>query len=200
MRFSAPSQRYGAYIFDFDGTLVDSMPLHFRAWRHAFKEGGASFEFTWELFLERAGMSLEQTVVELNAQFSNKLDVAYVVAQQRAYHAAHLLEIPPIEEVVSFAKDSAEHAPLAIASGGAAHLIHPVLEYLQLADLFQFIVTPADVKVGKPAPEMFLLCAKRMGVAASSCLVIEDGEMGFAAADAAGMALAKVAPALALTT
>src|SRR5690606_24218634 len=78
-------ERFDGFIFDCDGTLADTMPLHHRAWLFALGQAGARFEFDWELFVSRAGMSLENTVVELNRQFGERLDPVEVAAAQRAY-------------------------------------------------------------------------------------------------------------------
>src|SRR5262245_4374226 len=83
-RFPPLSRKYGGYIFDCDGTLADSMPLHFKAWRAAFREHGATFDFTWDLFLRRAGKTLEVTIDELNVEFGTALDRDAVARVQRA--------------------------------------------------------------------------------------------------------------------
>jgi HAD superfamily hydrolase (TIGR01509 family) len=194
LRFQPPTREYAGYIFDFDGTLVDSMPLHFKAWRHALISEGATFDFDWPLFLSRAGMPLDRTVVELNAQFGTELDPFAVVQAQAAYHVAHLDDLEPIDEVVEFARECARRSPLGIASGGGETSIRGVLSRLGLLPLFSCVITPADVIRGKPAPDSFLLCAERLGLAPAECLVVEDGEMGFVAARAAGMDYVAVAP------
>ncbi|HTM46580.1 MAG TPA: HAD family phosphatase [Polyangiaceae bacterium] len=187
-----PTQRYDAFIFDCDGTLVDSMPLHFRAWRKALAQSGAPFDFTWELFQSRAGMGLPQTVVALNEQFRASLDPATVVREQQGIYDALLDELQPIAPVEEFARKVALSAQVSVASGGGRGHVTRSLLVTGLAPLFQVVVTQDDVTRGKPDPEMFLLAAERMGVSARRCLVLEDSPLGLQAARAAGMGTAWV--------
>lgn len=190
--FSPPERRFSGYIFDCDGTLADTMPLHHLAWRRALAEQGATFSFDWELFVSRAGMTLEQTVVELAAQFSVPLDPVATARAQRLHYARLEAQMRPIEDVVAFARSAASHAPVSVASGSARATVERTLNRIGVQDLFAVIVTPEDVERGKPAPDLFLLAAERMGVPPSECVVFEDGEMGFEAARRAGMALVRV--------
>lgn len=187
LRFSPPSRGYAGYIFDCDGTLVDSMPLHFRAWRAAFRAHEASFDFDWELFISRAGMPLERTVEALNVQFATSLDPKGVVEVQLATYRALLAEVTAIDEVVTFARGVAAVARVAVASGGHRAEVEASLRNIGILDLFDVIVAGGEVARGKPDPEILLRCAEGMGVAPSECLVIEDGELGIEAASRAGM-------------
>jgi HAD superfamily hydrolase (TIGR01509 family) len=187
MRFVPPTRGYAGYIFDCDGTLVDSMPLHFRAWRTAFRRHGASFDFDWALFVSRAGMPLEQTVEALNEQFGAALDPKRVVEVQLETYRTLLAEVTAIEEVVAFARQVAQVAKLSVASGGQRPEVEASLVNIGIFDLFSVIVAGSDVSRGKPDPEILLRCADGMGVAPHDCLVIEDGELGIEAARRAGM-------------
>lgn len=187
MRFIAPTRDYAGYIFDCDGTLVESMPLHFRAWRHALASQGASFEFSWKLFVSRAGMPLEETVLALNEQFGTTLEPAPVVAAQLALYRSLLPSLTAIVPVVEFARDVAARAPVAVASGGHRAEVEASLRLIGLGGLFQCVVTGNDVQRGKPDPEILLRCADGLGVHPSQCLVIEDAELGIEAARRAGM-------------
>lgn len=174
-------------IFDCDGTLVDSMPLHFRAWRAAFREHGAAFDFDWELFVSRAGMPLEATVEALNREFAAELDPKRVVELQLANYRTLLAQVSAIEPVVEFARRVAALAPVAVASGGHRPEVEASLRNIGIFDLFSVIVAGGEVSRGKPDPEILLRCADGMGVAPRDCLVIEDGELGIEAARRAGM-------------
>jgi HAD superfamily hydrolase (TIGR01509 family) len=187
MRFVPPTRDYKGYIFDCDGTLVDSMPLHFRAWRTAFRQHGATFDFDWMLFVSRAGMPLEQTVEALNVQFSTQLDPKGVVEVQLATYRTLLAEVRAIEPVVEFARRVAVGAQLGVASGGQRAEVEASLRNIGIFDLFRVIVAGNEVTRGKPDPEILLRCADGMGVAPRDCLVIEDGELGIEAARRAGM-------------
>jgi beta-phosphoglucomutase-like phosphatase (HAD superfamily) len=201
-RFIEPTRRYSGYVFDCDGTLADTMLLHHRAWRSALEQAGASFDFDWDMMMSRAGMSLEQTVSELSAQFDFPLDPVGIAAHQRVIYGSLENTVRGVEEVVSFARRVAEFAPLAVASGSHRPHVVRTLETLGIAELFSVIVTPEDVAKGrgKPEPDMFLLAAARMGVPPSECLVLEDAEFGFEAARRAGMDYAVVGPPLAVSS
>lgn len=184
---SEPLTRFEGFIFDCDGTLADTMPLHHRSWVHALGRAGAHFEFGWGLFQSRAGMSLEHTVLELNRQFGTTLDPARVALDQRDYYTTRLSEVTPIGPVVALAREAAKARSVSVASGSEyRHVVH-TLELIGARTWFEIIVTPADVERGKPAPDMFLLAAARMGVAPERCLVLEDSLLGVEAARAAGM-------------
>jgi HAD superfamily hydrolase (TIGR01549 family) len=186
--FCLPELEYSAFIFDCDGTLADSMPLHHEAWIAALRKHGAPFIFDWELFTSRAGKTLERTVEELNAQFGSKLDAAQVAADQRLGYDARLKSIQPIADVVAFARERRRLGyPVSVASGGDALSVERTLRAIGVGGLFPIVVTAAEVARGKPAPDLFLLAAERMGVAPETCLVFEDSELGILAARSAGM-------------
>jgi len=192
--FTLPTREYSAFIFDCDGTLADSMPLHQRAWLAALRKYGASFDFGWELFMSRAGKSIELTVAELNAEFGTALDPALVSAAQRAEYDVLALGVKPIAEVVAYARSRALLGyPVSVASGGDAPTVARTLRTIGAADLFPIVVTVEDVVHGKPAPDLFLLAAKRMGVDPAECLVFEDSLLGIIAAERAGMGAVLVA-------
>lgn len=187
-QFSLPAREYSAFIFDCDGTLADSMPLHQRAWIHALRKHGASFEFGWELFMSRAGKTIELTVIELNAQFSLTMDPTLVAADQRAHYDALAPGVLALDEVVAFARARAAAGfPVSVASGGDAATVRQTLHTIGVADVFKIVVTAEEVEHGKPAPDLFLLAAQRMGVAPEQCLVFEDSPLGILAAERAGM-------------
>jgi HAD superfamily hydrolase (TIGR01509 family) len=192
--FEPLSREYGGYIFDCDGTLADSMVVHHRAWLSALAAHGARFDFHWELFTSRAGMSLPNTVQELNVQFGLSLDPLAVTASQRVEYERFLPSVQPIPQVVELALRVAKVRPVSVASGGERHVVRRTLELIGLGDTFPVVVTAEDVVRGKPAPDMFLLAAERMGVPPSECVVFEDSVFGLQAAASAGMAAVLVRP------
>ena len=186
--FSLPAREYSAFIFDCDGTLADSMPLHQEAWIHALRKHGASFEFGWELFMSRAGKSIELTVLELNAQFGLAMDPGLVAADQRACYDVLALGVRPLAEVVAYARERAAAGfPVSVASGGDAVTVRQTLRTIGVSDLFPVVATVEEVEHGKPAPDLFLLAAQRMAVLPEQCLVFEDSPLGILAAERAGM-------------
>lgn len=187
-----PPGDFSAFIFDCDGTLADSMPLYHRAWQRALTAHGARFEFTWELFVSRAGMSTALTVAGLNAQFGTTLEAESVERHQHAEYLTLVEEVRPIAAVVELARRHAGRLPMSVASGGARGLVERTLELIGVKDLFPVVVVAADVPRGKPEPDIFLLAAERMGVSPERCLVFEDGEPGLLAARRAGMQAVRI--------
>ena len=194
MIFEPLTREYGGYIFDCDGTLADSMLVHHRAWLSALAKHGATFDFDWELFTSRAGMSLPNTVRELNRQFGLALDADAVTTSQREEYERFLPSVKPIAEVVELALRVAATRPVSVASGGERKVVLRTLELIGLGQTFPVVVTAEDVTHGKPAPDMFLLAAERMGVRAEDCVVFEDSVLGLEAAKRAKMAAVLVRP------
>lgn len=176
-----------AVIFDCDGTLVDSMPLHHEAWRRALRTFDAPFEFDWHLFQSRAGMTIEQTVEALNDQFSCHLDPNAVALAQRTSYDAIRDQVLTIPHVVQFAGTLRGSVPLAVASASRAESVKHALGRVGLMDWFDVVVTANDVSRGKPAPDLFLLAARKLEIAPERCLVVEDGLLGIEGAHRAGM-------------
>ena len=186
--FKRPSRDYAGYIFDCDGTLADSMPLHFRAWNHGLEEGGARHRLDPHGFMTVAGMALAQTVEHWTREYGEKINLEAVVTAKNEYFEKHRGDIVPIEPVVAFAADlKAAGKPISVASGGRRDDVLWTLRHIGADHLFDIVVTADDVSTAKPAPDLFLLAAKRMGVAPAQCYVIEDSDLGIEAADRAGM-------------
>ncbi len=184
-----PEGPFEAYIFDCDGTLVDSMPLHLEAWRAALeKHGFDPAAFTYEMHHRYAGMPGVAIVRDLNERFGSELDAAAVEADKVVWYLAHHGEVRGIEPVVAVARAGRGVLPMAVASGSDAGIVRDSLKAIGILDWFETVITPVDVERGKPAPDMFLLAAERMGVDPAKCLVFEDGQLGIEAAKAAGMA------------
>jgi len=192
--FEPPTREYGGYIFDCDGTLADSMVVHYRAWLAALAAHGAAFDFSWELFTSRAGMTLPNTVRELNAQFGVTLDPEAVTQSQRTEYERFLPTVQPIAAVVELALRVAASRPVSVASGGERKVVRQTLELIGLGQTFPVVITAEDVVHGKPAPDMFLLAAERMGVSPTECVVFEDSVLGLEAAQRAKMASVLVRP------
>jgi HAD superfamily hydrolase (TIGR01509 family) len=178
------------------------MPVQWRAWRAAFTKCGATFDFGWELFYSRAGVGMEETVRQLNAQFGANLDPVAVVRHQLSHYEEFALTVEPIAVVLEIAQRERLRAKLGVASGSGRHHVERSLTVTKMRDLFSVVVCQEDVTRGKPEPEMFLLAAGKLGVAPERCLVVEDSPLGIEAARRAGMQSAfvrrSVVPALAV--
>jgi len=192
MDFEIPAGDFAGYIFDCDGTLVDTMPLHYRAWNIAMQRHGLKGELDENLFYSLGGVPTRRVAELLGQHYGLLLDPDQVFHDKEELFLELGNELRVIPEVVEFARRAAKRAPVSVASGGPKPIVRKTLERVGLADLFPVIVTPEDVLHGKPAPDMFLLAAAKMGVTPSACLVFEDAEPGFRAAEAAGMKWVRV--------
>jgi len=188
MILDLPDRDFEGIIFDCDGTLVDSMPLHYRAWNASFAHHGAPWHWTEDEFYANAGVPDRITVMELNERYGADLDPHSIHEFKAGWYSRRLHELAAVPAVAELARRyQAAGKKISVASGSDLSLVAPSLEVSGLLPLFDIIITPADVVHGKPAPDMFLLAAGRMGVAPENCLVFEDGKPGIEAAVAAGM-------------
>ncbi len=197
-RVEMPSKCYGGYIFDLDGTLVDSMELHYKAWREALAANGAPYEvFLAEEFVSYGGCAATDIVAALNKRYDLKMSSRAVATQKREIYM-RLLDsgsLSPIDEVIELVLSlQLKGIPYAIGTGSALPGALATLNSAGLDGNFPIIVTPEDVgpRRGKPEPDIFLSCALRMGVAPENCIVFEDAQPGVVAAVAAGMDVAIV--------
>jgi HAD superfamily hydrolase (TIGR01509 family) len=183
-----PDHPFRALIFDCDGTLVDSMPLHYQAWVESLNHHGAPFDFTEEYFYSKAGVREQDVVKLLNAEYGTQVDPDAVADFKAELFAQMIPQVAEVRPVADFARSMHGELPMAVASGSEEHIVRGCLSANDLLHLFDdIIITPRLVARGKPAPDMFLLAAERMGVAPEDCLVLEDGQSGIDAAQAAGM-------------
>jgi HAD superfamily hydrolase (TIGR01509 family) len=188
MQINFPKRDYAGYVFDLDGTLIDSMPAHHRAWCEALEAAGIRDGFPEDLFYSMGGIATAKIVDLLNHRHGTSLHAEEVAHAKEQIYLRMLPGIARIEPVVAFARARvAAGRPVSIASGGARPIVEAALSATGIRDLFSIIITPENVTHGKPSPEMFLLAASRMGVPARECLVLEDAEPGRQAALAAGM-------------
>ncbi len=194
MQIQFPTHAYAGYIFDLDGTLIDSMPVHYRAWDLAMRKAGVPGPLDEDLFYSLGGVPTVGVADLMAKHYGLTIDAEAVAHEKEHLYLECLREVKMIEPVVAFARDVAKRAPVAIATGGAPLIAHPALEATGLDALFEIVVTPEDVAPGrgKPEPDMFLEAARRMGVAPAQCVVFEDAEPGVRAAVAAGMDVVRV--------
>lgn len=185
-----PPGDFKAYLFDLDGTIADSMPLHYFGWKQAVEEHGG--QFPEDLFYAWAGTPLPRTVELLNAQFGLQMPVDEVVRRKESLYLSRLADLQPVASVVHHIHLRHGTIPFAIVSGSPRTSIVETLTRLGLLELFPVLVGAEDYTHGKPDPEPFLTAARVLGVAPADCLVFEDADPGIAAAKAAGMQWVKV--------
>jgi beta-phosphoglucomutase family hydrolase len=187
MKLEIPARQFGGYIFDCDGTLADTMPLHYRAWKRIIEELGAPF--SEELFYKLGGKPTEQIFELLRDEHGLKVgDVKEVSERKEEYFLELIHEVKPIEPVLEIAKQLHATVPMAVASGGYRKYVELTLDAIGVRALFDAVVCAEDYERGKPFPDPFLEAARRLNVAAADCLVFEDSPLGVEAAQAAGMA------------
>jgi len=192
MYLNIPEGDFAGYIFDLDGTLIDTMPLHYRAWDAAMRQAGLQVKLDENLFYSLGGVPTLRVAELIGEHYGLKIDPRRVFHEKEALFMELQADAQLIEPVVAFARRAVVSHPLAIASGGTRDIVNRSLELTGLASLFRAVVTADDVVHGKPAPEMFLLAAKLLGVEPARCLVFEDAEPGIQGALAAGMQVVRV--------
>jgi HAD superfamily hydrolase (TIGR01509 family) len=180
-------------IFDFDGTLVDSSPLHARAFAEIFAPHGVAVDYP-----RIAGMTTDAAVDRLAAdaglQLDEKAKAGLVGAKRERGLALIERELAAIEGAPDFVRAAADHFRLALCTSGSRRSVDAALARVGLAGCFDPEITADDVRQGKPHPEAFLQVLERAKVAAEDALVFEDADSGIAAAAAAGIEALRVVP------
>ncbi len=182
-------------IFDLDGTLADTMPVHYLAWQEAL--AGTGLAFPEDLFYSCGGMATLKIVEMLCARQGVELDRQALA--QRKYEAffPHLHKVQRIEPIVAIALENHGKLPMAIATGGRTMAAQKTIAQVGIGHLFDAIVTADDVMHHKPHPETFLRAAQMLGVDPTRCIAYEDADPGVASARAAGMRVVDVREVLA---
>ena len=186
MQLQIPDRAFAGYIFDCDGTLADTMPLHYRAWQRLLKENGG--DFPEALFYTLGGKTTESIVELLNERNGLKIDVHAGSARKEEYYLELIAEVQAIEPVLLIARQMRGRVPMAVASGGYRKYVELTLEAIGVKEWFDAIVCAEDYARGKPHPDPFLEAARRLHVPPEDCVVFEDSPAGVEAARAAGMA------------
>jgi beta-phosphoglucomutase-like phosphatase (HAD superfamily) len=175
----------GGIIFDCDGTLADTMPLHWRAWRTVTERYHLSFGE--ERFYALGGVPSRDILKMLSLEQGVSLDPLSVSREKEAEYLPLIDQVEPINAVVGIARHFHQRIPMAVASGGTRKIIEQVLDHLDIRHLFAAVVTSEDVANQKPAPDIFLEAARRIGIPARKCRAYEDTDLGLQAIRAAGM-------------
>ena len=184
----------GAILFDCDGTLLDTMPLHFKAWHTMLDRHGFEDLFPVSEFYSFAGTPARE-VLEYLANQNPRLRTfdldSLTDEKENEYH----LLIPSVQglpEIIAEARRFHGIIPMAVVSGGLGTVVRESLYVAGIMDLFETVIGSEDVTHGKPHPEPFLLGASRLGVDPENCVVFEDGVNGFRSGYEAGMKIVDI--------
>ncbi|MFE9644778.1 HAD family hydrolase [Streptomyces sp. NPDC006365] len=177
-----------AVIFDLDGTLVDSEPNYYEAGRQTLAGHGVT-DFTWTDFEQYVGISTAETVAHWKERYAIEAPRDVLLAEKnRRYLALARTATHVYPEMRKFVELlAAEGVPMAVASGSSREAIEAILTGTGLGASLRTVVSAEEVARGKPAPDVFLEAASRLGAAPADCVVLEDAAPGAAAAHAAGM-------------
>lgn len=181
-----------ALIFDVDGTLADSMPVHLETWKVIGDKYG--FVYSQECLERYAGMSGQEIVGIINEKNGLQLDPDQIAHEKEAAFLENLDKVKPITPVVELLEEYHGCLPIAAGTGGFRSVATKILQSVGVWDKINVLVGSDDVVHHKPAPDTFLKCAEKLGVEPKDCLVFEDADLGFRAAKNAGMHLIDVRP------
>ncbi|MDH3582882.1 MAG: HAD-IA family hydrolase [Phycisphaerae bacterium] len=176
---------FKALVFDCDGTLADSMPVHYLAWRQTMSRHG--IDFCEDRFYSMGGMPTTKIIAILADEAGLVLDIEQVAIEKEDAFHANIDQMRPIEPVVAVAREYRGRVPLAVATGTMRSSAHQVLGQLGVLDWFDALVSCEDVENHKPAPDTYLEAARRLGVSPEDCRAYEDTDIGLQAARSAGM-------------
>lgn len=175
MKFDRSSRKGPAFLFDLDGTLVDSVYQHVLAWHEAFEESGIKIE-VWRLH-RRIGMSgglfinalFRETGLEINKEQAKKLSKTHAEAYARFASRVHPL--PGAHELLAYLTE--HHVPWAIATSGLIETAGPIIKQLDVPAEVP-IITRDLVEHAKPDPDLFLAAAQKVGVDIEDSIVVGD--------------------------
>ena len=172
-------------IFDCDGTLVDTMPIHFKAWSITTKKH--SISFPEDRFYALGGVSPFEVLRILSSEQGVEVDPEAVTREKESLYMDLITEAEEIHEVMKIVRAYHGKIPMAVASGGTPETVEGILDHCGIRHFFDAIVTSEDVENPKPAPDTFLEASRRINVAPEKCRAYEDADMGMKAILAAGM-------------
>jgi beta-phosphoglucomutase family hydrolase len=181
-----------ALIFDLDGTLSDSLPVHIASWHTVCEKLNCSFDE--RIVVEMTGMPTISFAERIKKEQNLQVDAEEIVKMKQHEFRRNINRIKPHHAVINLMKKSFGKIPMAVGTGASRQSAMMQMNELGIDHYFDFIVTADDVELHKPEPETFLKCAQLLKVEPEYCQVFEDGEMGMQAAQTAGMILTDVRP------
>lgn len=178
-------QQFEGLIFDCDGTLVDSMPPHYKAWIDVLNRHG--LVMSEDRYYAMGGWPTVTVAETLIKETGKDLDPAQIRDEKESAFEQFIHHVQPIEPIVQIVKEWYGQIPMAVATGGIRRICEKTLELCDLRQYFEVIVTADDVARPKPAPDVYLRAAELLGVDPTKCRAYEDADPGVVSAKAAGM-------------
>lgn len=174
-------------IFDMDGVLADTEPIHFESWVKLGKEIGV--EFTKELFKQTFGQQSPTITRRLvGAGIDQNLIEKWADLKEQYYRNMIQNKLQPLPGAVELIKRlKSKGFKLAVGSSAPPENVELLLSSLKIKDYFDAVITAEDVKKGKPEPDVFLMVSNILKINPKNCIVIEDAPVGIEAAKRAGM-------------
>ena len=168
-------------IFDLDGVIVNTVPLHFKAWKRMFEEYGKTF--TFQDYKEKVDgiPRMDGARAILTDLDEAELDKAATRKQGYYLEQVDKGEVDIYESTVKLVKELKEKS-IKVAAASSSRNCRYILEKARLIDLFDAVIGGGDFKVGKPAPDIFLLAASKINLPPAECIVFEDAKLGVEAA------------------
>ena len=183
--FSFDENEFTGLIFDCDGTLTDSMPLHYVSWRDTLAR--YEIRFDEDRFYAMGGVPSLKIVQQLAAEQGVEVDAKAVADEKENDFANSLSKLEPIESICDIARRNHGRRAISVASGGTRELVTIQLKHIEMYSLFEVIVCSEDTQRHKPEPDVFLEAARLMEIIPTGCCVFEDSDLGIEAAIRAEM-------------
>jgi HAD superfamily hydrolase (TIGR01509 family) len=183
---------YAAFVFDCDGTLVDTMPTHFIAWQKTMQR--FDIDFPEDRFYALGGVPAPTIVKMLSDEAGQSLDADHIAHEKESLYAELLTAADPVHAVVELAERYRGVKPMAVATGAHRWVAEHSLDLIGIRDWFECVVTFEDVARPKPAPDTYIEAARQLNIDPAECLAFEDANPGIESARDAGMDVIDVRP------
>ena len=181
-----------ALIFDLDGTLSDSLPVHIASWHVVCRKLNCTFDE--RILIEMTGMPTISFAERIKREQKLEIGAEEIVKMKQQEFWKNINLIKPHDAVINLMKNAYGKIPMAVGTGASRMSAMLQMQELEIDQYFDVIVTADDVLFHKPEPHTFLECAAKLNVEPPYCQVFEDGELGMLAAQSAGMLLTDVRP------